>query len=367
MYRNKCMVTSLLVLVLAISNFVDAANQTYIVSFVAGEPGLGLVTVTQTDTGSEAGPASITNIDRTMGSTAVLFAYIGWDADIYFYVVATYAGDVANPIKIGQFLFNSQLAPVSQTELPQSVGQFHPLHLFSVSTGTGTRLLSMGPFGTLGANDYVSYSWYGDKKKNIFVNPVNRSPGTAAVSPDGALVSQMTFEGLNHVGLDRKLNDKGNLGGPPTQWLNGNNFQGYSQSLSNPIQSTQRGTAAPKTGTRYLAYRNFRQPGTPNSQSQVVIQNVDATTGQLQGPPRAITNFAKALNVDAEKFQSIAISPDGRLILYGAWNSGCKKQVLVARRLENGSGVGTPKVIVGCGQLEKYKVGIYGINIAAIP
>ena len=165
------------------------------------------------------------------------------------------------------------------------------------------------------------------------------------MAPDGGLVSQMTFTGLNHVGLDRKLNN--GMANPSFQWLNVNDFQGYSQSLSNPIESTNRGTAAPKTGTRYLAYRNFRQPGTSNSRSQVVIQNVDATTGQLQGAPRAITNFAKAMNVAAEKIQSIAISPDGGLILYTAWDNGCKKQVLVARRLANGSGVGKPKLLSG--------------------
>lgn len=364
MLRNKWMLTSLFILIMAISNFVDAANQPYIVSFVAGEPGLGLVTVTQTDTGIQAGAASITPMGRTMGSTAVASFYNGWDGDIYFEIVATYARAGTKPIEIGSFSFDAQLKETIGGGLGLFPGQYHPLHL------SASLLLAPGSFGTSGANNYVSYYFFGSevlKTVNIFVNPANLSLGTAAAAPDGGLVSQMTFTGLNHVGLDQKLKSNGDPAGPSSQWLNVNDFQGYSQSLSNPIESTSRGTAAPKAGTRYLAYRNFRQPGTSNSRSQVVIQNVDAKTGQLKGPPRAITNFAKALNVDAEKFQSIAISPDGRLILYSAWNSGCKKQVLVARRLANGSSVGKPKVVVGCRQLEEYPVGVYGINIAPIP
>jgi len=300
---------------------------------------------------------------KGMGSTAVASHYNGWDGDIYIQVYATYAGDTITPIKTGYFLFNTQLNILSQEEVPGiTPRQYHPLHLFQ--TGTGTRFLAAGPFGTSGANNYVSYPLSGNTMKNIFVKPSDRSLGTAAAAPDGGLMSQMTFIGLVHDGWDRNLNDKGNLAGPPFQWLNVNDFQGYSQSLSNPIQSASFGSVAPKTGTRYLAYRNFKHPGTVHSKSQVVIQNVDATTGQLQGSPRTITNFAKAMNVAAERIQSIAISPDGGLILYTAWNNNCKKQVLVARSIANGSSVGTPKVIVGCGQLEKYKVGIYGINIA---
>jgi hypothetical protein len=182
------------------------------------------------------------------------------------------------------------------------------------------------------------------------------------VAPDGGLVSQMTFKGLNHIGLIGRLIN-GKLAGSPFQWLNVNDFRGYSQSLSNPIESTHRSTGQ-KKGMRYLAYRNFKQPGTSESQSQVLIRNFDATTGKPQGSPRAITKFATARNVDAEKLQSIAISPDGRLILYTAWNDGCKKQILLARTLANGSSVGNPIVVVGCGQLEEYPLGVYGINIA---
>ncbi len=358
MLRSKCMVMSLLIL-MAISNLVDAANQTYIVSFVAGRPGLGLVKVTPTDTGIQARPASITPMGTTMGSTAV--GRLDFSHDIT--VIATYARAGSKPIEIGFFKFDDQLKMTTGGGLGLFPGQYHPLHLYA------SGLLATGSFGTPGANDYVGYYFFETElidMRNIFVNPANRSPGTAAAAPDGGLMSQMTFTGLNHVGLDQKLKNNGDLAGPPSQWLNVNDFQGYSQSLSNPVDSPNRGTAAPKANTRYLAYRNFRQPGTANSQSQVVIQNVGAVTGQLQGPPRAITNFAKALNVDAEKFQSIAISPDGRLILYSAWNGDCKKQVLVARSLTNGSVVGKPKVVVGCKQLEEYPVGVYGINIDPI-
>jgi hypothetical protein len=137
-----------------------------------------------------------------------------------------------------------------------------------------------------------------------------------------------------------------------------NALQGYSQSLSNPIRR-----AGQKSNIRYLAYRNFRITGTSKSESQVIIQEVDTKTCKPQGSPRAITKFATAMNVKAEKFQSIVISPDGGLILYTAWNNTCKKQILLADRLVNGTRVGNPQIVVGCGQLEEYPAGIYGINI----
>jgi hypothetical protein len=365
MLRSKCLVTLLLTL-MAVSNFVDAANQTYVVSFIADQSQIGLLTVTQTDTEIQAGKASITPIDKTLGSTALFSFRNAWDGDIYFEVFATFARGAAKPIQIGEFQFNSQLKQTGyQNVLTIFPGHYHPLHLFQI--GTGISLFATGPYGTSGANNYVAYTNVHSNnpapKRNIFGNPANRFPGSAAISPDGGLASQMTFSGSNHEGWNRKLNN-GNLDGSPTEWLNVNNFQGYSQSLSNPIQSTNR-TTAPKAGTRYLAYRNFRQ-GTPVNQSQILIQNVDATTGQPQGRARAITNFAKALNVDAEKFQSIALSPNGSLILYTVWNDECKKQILVARNLVNGSSSGKAKAIVGCKQLETYSLGVYGINIAPV-
>jgi hypothetical protein len=301
-------------------------------------------------------------MSKAMGSTAV-DSFMGyWDYGLSYYVWVSIGGDAEKPLEVGMIQFGEDLQPYDSGTFSKNTGQYHPLHLFreteTDSDGGGipdaTRLLITGKFGTSGANNYISYSYDGGEKTRIFGNPEDRSPGTAAVAPDGRLVSQMTFKGLNHIGLIGRLID-GKLAGSPFQWLNVNDFQGYSQSLSDPIGE--------KKSTRYLAYRNFIQPGTSESQSQVVIQNVDATTGKPQRSPRAITKFATAGNVDAEKLQSIAISPEGRLILYTAWSDTCKKQILLARSLANGSGVGKPRVVVGCGKLEEYPLGVYGINI----
>ena len=356
MMRNKCMVIVLLILI-AISNLVEAADKNYVVSFVAGQTELGLVAVTQTDSGIQVGNSSITPMDKNMGSTAVLHLYHGWDGDFYFEVDVIHAGDgffSPTPLAVGRFWFDTELNKIGELGLVSQIpGEYHPLQAFQTDS---IYFLTTGAFGTPGANNYVSNPLYGGKKTKIFINPDNRSPGTAAVAPDGKMVSQMTFQGLNHIGLIGSL-VKRNLVGLPIQWLNVNDFQGYSQSLSNPIESA---------GTRYLAYRNFQQPRTSNSRSKVMIQNVNAKTGQPQGTPRAITNFARAMDVDSEKLQSIAITPDGRLILYTGWNNDCKKQVLFAQKLVNGSSVGSRSVIIGCGKLQKYPVGVYGINLTSL-
>lgn len=370
MFRNRILLMSGLLFLLTTLHSADAADQEYVVSFIGGPSGLGLVLVNQTEKLIQPGLAAIHPMNKTMGSTAV-DTYEGyWDYGLFYYVWEIHRADDEKNLEFGLVKFGGGLQPYDFSTFSKIPGQFHPLHLFrenETDSGGGgipdvTSLLTTGN-GTSGSNNYVSYLAEGGPraKTRIFVNPDNRSPGTATVSPDGRLVSQMTYKGLNHIGLIGKLSH-GKLEGSPVKWMNAYDFQGYSQSLSNPIPSTR--YKVQKNGTRYLAYRNFRQHGTSNSASQIMIQNVDAITGKPQGSPRAITEFATARNVDAEKLQSIAISPDGRLILYTAWNDECKKQILLARRLVNGSSVGDPMVVVGCRQLEEYPLGVYGINMA---
>ncbi|MCI0611403.1 hypothetical protein L0244_00285, partial [bacterium] len=337
--------------------------QEYIVSFVAGPSGLGLVAVTITDSAIGVGQPSITQMNKILGSTAV-DAYMGyWDYGLSYYVW-TINGGVAERMKVDRIQFGEDLRPYEFGKSSQIPGQYQPIHLFrenEIDRGGGgipdsTRLLTTGN-GISGTNDYVSSLLFGGAETKIFTNPANRSAGTAAIAPDGRLVSQMTFQGLNHIGLIGRLID-GELVRSPTEWLNVNAFQGYSQSLTNPIRGNGQ-----KSSARYLAYRNFRKFGTSKIESQVMIQNVDATTGKPEGSPRAITKFARAMNVEAEKLQSIVISPDGGLILYTAWDNVCNKQILWARKLVKGSSFEYPKVIVGCRQLEEYPAGVYGINI----
>ncbi len=257
-------------------SFAYAQNQPYVVSFIAGQPGLGLITVTRTGTGIQVGQPSIAQLGRTLGSTAVAPIRDATGNITGYNVYATYgSGTTTLLVATSLFTFNSQFQSPRAPAFTETVltslrlGQFHPLHLFLA--GTVTRLLAVGTIGTPGANDFVSYSLNppNGTKKNIFVVPAGRFPATAAAAPDGGIVSQMTFLGLNHSAQDRKLNN-GNLAGTPVPVLNVNDFQGYSQSCTNPIAQAA-GTSTPASGTRYLAYRNFRLPGTANSQSQVVI------------------------------------------------------------------------------------------------
>lgn len=367
MIHNLSRVTVAFIISIALSvSLVYAADQPYIVSFIAGPTGFGVVKVTRTDAGIRLERTSIVQPlpNLGFGSTAVVPLRSALGDLVGSGVYATYIGTGTIPIETSFFIFNELNNLIGSESTGLRLGQFQPLHTFQA--GAASRLLAPGVVRTAGANDYVSYALNppSGAKKNIFVNPPNRTAATAAAAPDGGLVTQMTFAGLNHAGLDRKLNN-GNLAGAPVPWLNVNDFQGYSESLTNPIAQAA-GTSNAATGTRYLAYRNFRLPGTTNSQSQVMIQNLDATTGQLQGGPRAITNLARALNVAAERFQSIAISPDGGLILYTIWNNACRKQILVALRLANGVRLGAPKTVIGCNQLGLYPTGIFGINIAPL-
>jgi hypothetical protein len=361
---SKMYVVISFLLLISISGFANADDVRYIVSFVAGRTSLGLIFVTRTDSAIEAGQPTFTPMGKNLGSTAVLAQMGYWDYGVDYDVLVINGGGVGKSLKVDLFRFDYELKKTKNLgTLSQIPGQYHPLHLFQTDWSdsgccrTGT-LLTAGS-GISGANNYVSYLLYGKSKTRIFVNPEGRYSGSAAAAPDGGVVSQMTFNGLNHLGLIGRLAG-GKLVGSPYKWLNVNASHGYSQSLSNPTESLD--LTSQKSGTRYLAYRNFRQNETM-SESQVMILNVDASTGKPKASSRAITKFATSMNVDAEKFQSIAMSSNGKLILYTAWNNECNKQVLFARKLVNGHSAGNPYVVVGCRQLENIPLGVYGINM----
>jgi hypothetical protein len=190
MYCNKGIVMSLLILI-SFFNLVGAANQSYVVSFIGGPSGLGLVLVTQTETVIQSGLASIHPMIKTMGSTAVDTFMGYWDYGWSYHVWVIHGGDAKRPPEVGIIKFGEDLQPYDLGSFSRIPGQYHPLHVFreteTDSGGDGipdaTSLLTTGTFGTSGANNYVSYLVAGKVKTRIFKNPDERSAGTARWHP----------------------------------------------------------------------------------------------------------------------------------------------------------------------------------------
>lgn len=357
----------MLAVMIVTSGFIQAANQPYIATFTEGDTVI-LMQVTRTDTGITNGPPSVFAFGRNVGSTAVdvIRDAAGNVTQIRVYV--TYVPPTALPA--GSLLtFTPTLQFVSETPLPKlKPGQYQPLDI--LKSGNAKRLLGAGLY-PVNANDYVGYTLNAagivtGPKKIYFANPPGLTIASASAARDGGMTSQLTLPGgiVHNVGKRPVNNVNGNPSAPAsTQTFN--DLLGYSQDVTLPIGSTTPGSS-PATGTRYLVFRAFRNTGTPNSQSQVQIQNIDATTGVPLAAPRALTNFVKAPFVGNERFQGIGIVPDGGLILYTAYLGSCKKNVLKAQRLTNGVKVGGPKTLFGCNLLTNSGFGVYGVNIDSL-
>lgn len=366
--RKLLTFTMMFTAIILSAGFIHAVNQPYIATFTEGDTVI-LMQLTRTDTGITNGPPVVHAFGRIVGSTAV---DVIRDAAGNVTQIRVYVTYVPPPpgFPAGSLLtFTPALQFVSETPLPKlKPGQYQPLDI--LKSGNAKRLLGAGIYPA-NANDYVGYALNSagivtGPKKTYFANPTGLTIASASAARDGGMTSQLTLPvGIVHnVGKRPVNNTTGNPSGAATTQPF-NDFFGYSQDVTLPIESTTPGSS-PATGTRYLVFRAFRNPGTPTSQSQVQIQNIDATTGVPLAVPRALTNFAKAPNVGTERFQGIGIVPDGGLILYSSYLGSCKKNVLKAQRLANGVKVGGPKTLFGCNLLTNSGFGVYGVNIDSL-
>jgi hypothetical protein len=131
MFSNKLITMMSLFILIAISNFVEAINEEYLVSFVAGRTRLGLVFVTQTGTAIQAQQASIIPTGKNLGGTAILVQTSWWDDGLWYDVLCINGGDTAQPLELGLIEFDYRLRKTANLRtLSQNLGQYQPLHLF---------------------------------------------------------------------------------------------------------------------------------------------------------------------------------------------------------------------------------------------
>ncbi len=124
MFRNMIMLMTGFILFMAMLNCANAADQNYIVSFVAGRTSLGLVFVTQTDTAIQAARASITPMGKNLGSTAVLTQMGYWDYDVSYNVLVINSGDAAKPLEVGLFEFDGRLKKIANLGILSQLTDF---------------------------------------------------------------------------------------------------------------------------------------------------------------------------------------------------------------------------------------------------
>lgn len=378
MLRNKCMLASLLVLVLAISNFVDAANQPYIVSFVAGEPGLGLAgsiapqkfVLSATDGGSiilkiiELNKFKVTTTQSrvialdpswTIRDTAVTFRnennrmnfdiYYGacqdldqdWDCDETIQTIIRTDSNLNS-------IFHKNLGPTNHEGFDpydivmQRIQQQSGFSL-RLLTSDGTNILeqdlhrdgNLGLPSNVGIRGYYDFSAAEDGKM-IATIPGSPSRTSRIIQirpfhPNGSINSIQTEDIIWNLALT----------GP---------VAGASPSLS---------AGSLPVSNRFLFFVTQRFIGT-EYMSRVMKQKINNSTGKFIGVPKPFTEF----KIDRNGASTVAVTPGGNIVFYTEWL--CDKKVLKAQVFnpQTGAKVGPSQTILGCGD---HQFHISGINV----
>jgi hypothetical protein len=228
---------------------------------------------------------------------------------------------------------------------------------------TPHRLFTLGPNTAALKNDYVVYTLDANDvptgaKKVIFSNPSSKTALGASAAPDGGMAVQLTADSKSWTMSTRRLKDGLPIAAPFTWTVPA--YSGYSPDITNAIEVTSAGATS---RIRYLVFRSFRNVGTTSQQSQIMIQTIDDVTGKPIGDAKPLTSSVKAFIALAEAIQSIAIAPDGNLMLFTVYSEACKRQILKMVRLANSRIVGGATTLVGCSGLAATPAGVLGLDI----
>jgi hypothetical protein len=340
------------------ASFVYAVDQPYILTFTERQT-VVLLRITRTDTGIRTAQPIVHNFGRIVGTTAVdpIIDAAGTLRDLRVYVSFL---DTNNSRRVSLLRFNSQFEFVSETLLTKiSPAEFYPLHVQKFGS-SGRRLFGSGKSQSSQANDYVSYTLSDDgiptgARKVWFNNATGLSPAGGFVTRDGGMAGSLTLIQSAPGPMFRRclipINASANPGASVCNDIDG--FTHVSEVASSAFN-----------GTRDVVYREFRNPNTPNSQSRLLLQKVNAATGEeISTSP--LTKFARSPIVDAEFVQGIAMSENGGLVVFNSFGS-CQREIVKAfRRGSNGSIVGGTPIIYGCNRITTGEVP-YGFSIASL-
>jgi hypothetical protein len=365
-HNNRFFSTILLLGIILTASFVYAVDQPYILTFTERQT-VVLLRITRTDTGIRTAQPIVHNFGRIVGTTAVdpIIDAAGTLRDLRVYVSFLDANNARN---VSLLRFNSQFEFLSETPLTKiSLGGFYPLHIQKFGS-SGRRLFGPGRNNGAQANDYVSYTLDDDgiptgARKIYFNNAAGLSAGGGFVTRDGGMagglsvIQSATGNPLELLARQifrrclRPIDANANAG------LNVCNDSDSSTHVSEVASSAF-------NGTRDIVFREFRNPDTQNSQSRLRFQKVNASTGE-EISTSTLTNFVRAPIVDAEFVQGIALSEDGRLVVFNSFGP-CQREIVKAfRRGSNGLIAGGTSIIYGCNRITNDEVP-YGFSIASL-
>lgn len=250
------------------------------------------------------------------------------------------------------------------TDPPASINQS------STSAAATNRLFTAGPKNSAAGNDYLSYALNSSgqptgAKSTVFSNPSSKAALGASVSHDGSFSVQLSATSASWTLTTRKLKN-GVPAGATFSWTIPA-YSGYSPDITNAIEVNSGAAGRTAQKIRFLVYREFRNVGTTMQQSRIMIQTIDDVTAKPVGSAKPLTQFKNAFQATAEAIQSIAIAPDGGMLVFTEYSSACKKQILKAVNLNGDVTSGAAKTIAGCTGLASTPAGYLGIDISITP
>jgi hypothetical protein len=307
----------------------------------------------------------------------------GIDEIVYVYeLIRTSSGELKVRVRIYDLDFNEDGPEVDELldefDLPgfspatpygfqaNGAGLSGQLKTSASSAAPPNRLLTVGPRNAVAGNDYLSYVLNGDgsltgAKNIIFSNPNNKGALGSSVSRDGSMAVELSATSALWTLVTRKLKN-GVPAGAPISWTVPS-YNGYSPDITNAIEENSGIAGVSAQKIRYLVYRVFRNVGTASQQSQIVIQKIDDAKGKPIGAPIPLTQFKNAFQAGAESVQSLALSPDGKLLLFTEYSGACKKMILKAASLSGNKFAKAPVVVAGCAGLASTPFGFLGLDI----
>lgn len=344
---------------LLITGAAYCAGEHYVVSYTNGRNDVGFFDLIDNGTTFQRGQRSFFTSSARIGTTSPeIICEGGEGVDLCEFKVKihhTFAASNGLPIYgIAKFHWRTgQLEPPLVPVTAFGIGRFDVLNIF-----TGRILNSKRNTNDISSALLNPTTGAPGARKSVF-NNVNAGDVVfgATISRDGRAAVQglAKLQGPAFVNQirTRTVLDGGGTGTP--------NVISSGVATYTPSITTRRALGA----FRLLAYRVFRNIGTPTQQSQILTQQLNETTLQPIGVAKQFTNFANAPQFGPETTHSVALAEDGRFMIYTRYNPACKKQIMVIQRLgpRTGNKIGPPKILFGCSSLANIPVGYYGIDV----
>lgn len=349
------------------------ASGNYVLSTTNGRKDVGYSKIT--DTGTQITSSNLISFTST-GNIGTTSPYLlGSNMQIHH----TFFNGTKVVYGVAVFDFaTSQLAQLIPV-LPFKLVRFDILKVFGTSAVTPTAL-NTTPARTLytrTAKDTNSALLNASGipaggKKPIFVNPVSDALFGVSIAKDGDFAVQTLGRvqgGIQITEIQTKKVVSGGGSGAPIKFSVSGGFP-YSPTISNALGTSAPGNAGKSAATfRWIAYRLIRNFGQSTEQSQVQLQQID-DTGNKVGNALPLGNFAAAPPFSVfpgqpEAYPSVVLAPDASFVVYTAYAASCKKEIMVAQRINPLTGVkiGPKKTLFGCNKLANIPIGFFGIDL----